>query len=442
MKSVASATARHVADALATIAAGANCSLQTYKKVKVPDFKVTGDVIAYASPDSTYAVTKRLFENAKKSILIGIYDFTASYVRDLLIKAMGRGVKVELLLDLTGSAEQKVFDRLQQLGAKVLRAPSCANPKITARYFSVVHQKVVIVDDEWTLVQSGNYSNNSIPQNEKDGGDTPFVPGNRDTGVAVRSTQMAAFFKKRLANDRRLVLGQAEIDALGTLAQSEFQSDQVFVAAPTMSPKKKFPSKTFKKAGGIPLQPVYTPDNYLAVVVPWLESATKSILIEQQYIRSWQPQVKKLIAAMAAAQKKHALDIRIVLGKAFGPDDVTKANQMIKDLRAALGLKRGTHVRFINQDRFVHCHNKLIIVDGRSALVSSQNWSGTAVATNREAGVIINDAAIAKYYTAIFESDFETGVTQPMKKKPTLVDAQAFATGKVVAVDLGDFAEV
>jgi|tagenome__1003787_1003787.scaffolds.fasta_scaffold18666100_2 hypothetical protein len=51
------------------------CELDSYQKKAIPDVTVRADIIAYASPDSTYAVTKKLFDEAKKSILIGIYDF-------------------------------------------------------------------------------------------------------------------------------------------------------------------------------------------------------------------------------------------------------------------------------------------------------------------------------------------------------------------------------
>src|SRR2546427_10838558 len=70
------------------------CRLEDQKPIiikSVPSFDISGDFIAYASPDSTYAVTKNLLEGAKHSILIGIYDFTADYMKTLLLNAMQRG---------------------------------------------------------------------------------------------------------------------------------------------------------------------------------------------------------------------------------------------------------------------------------------------------------------------------------------------------------------
>src|SRR5207249_3661344 len=50
-----------------------NCTLTTYEKLAaLPTFGLTDELIAYASPDSTFAVTKRLMHAARRSILIGI----------------------------------------------------------------------------------------------------------------------------------------------------------------------------------------------------------------------------------------------------------------------------------------------------------------------------------------------------------------------------------
>ncbi|MGB9175631.1 MAG: phospholipase D-like domain-containing protein [Methanoregula sp.] len=76
------------------------CSLKKYTPVTVKKFRINGDVISYASPESTYVQTKKLLDEAKTSILIGIYDFTARYMSDILMNALKRGVTVSIMLDL------------------------------------------------------------------------------------------------------------------------------------------------------------------------------------------------------------------------------------------------------------------------------------------------------------------------------------------------------
>ena len=105
----AAGTRSAVAAPFAAVAAvDRRCDRAQYTKRSIPSVSVRGDIIAYASPDSTFAVTKKLFDAAKKSILIGIYDFTAPHMRQLVLDAMARGVKVSLMLDIDGRDESDV----------------------------------------------------------------------------------------------------------------------------------------------------------------------------------------------------------------------------------------------------------------------------------------------------------------------------------------------
>ena len=105
------------------------------------------------------------------------------------------------MLDVESVAgEDRLFQELVEMGVKGVPAPACTSKK--AHFFSSCHEKFIVIDRAWTLVQSGNYSNNSIPLNEKDGGDPQrFVKGNRDSGLAVKSKSMARFFAKVLRSD-------------------------------------------------------------------------------------------------------------------------------------------------------------------------------------------------------------------------------------------------
>ena len=423
-----------------TVEAARNCTLESYEPISVPSFDIDEEIIAYASPDSTYAVTKQFFDSAKKSIRIGIYDFSASYVKDLILDAMGRGVEVTLMLDVDSEKEQAFFDDLTEMGVDGVVAPACSSPR--ARYFSSCHEKFIVIDDTWTLVQSGNYSTNSIPLNETDGGDPDaFKKGNRDTGLAIKSKKLAKFFTKILRSDIDLVLNGPE--ALHAPVATDAPVFWV-EAVPKKIPSELFMSKRFDfSSRPLTIQPILSPDNYMTDIPPVLAGAKKSILIEQQYIRGRQAGITLLLQAIAAAMQNNAdLDVRIVLGKLFDAEDIKNEKQNLALLASIYGLKLGTHIRFIDTTRFVHCHNKMILVDGNTVLVSSQNWSDSAVRKNREAGILLTHKPIATYFTKIFESDWSTGIKKvpiPAKKK---LKPETLARGGFVRVVPADYREV
>lgn len=415
-----------------------NCSLEEYSKTDVPSFKVKDELIAYASPDSTYAVTRRLLDAATTEIVIGIYDFSADYMKDILLNAMQRGVTVSLKLDIDGKKEEDVFEELAKFGCETVAAPSCASENVS--YFPSSHEKVIVIDGTWTLVQSGNYSKNSIPFNEKDGGDPDnFVKGNRDMGVAIRSKPLAAFFSRLLRSDMQLELDGARAQAAPIVRLPE---PDLVEAVPELLPSALFKSKTFAPKAAVNVSPVISPENYMDLMLPVLRKATTSIHIEQQYIRSDHPDVERLLLGMAEAREAHPeLDVRIILGKLFGAKDVPKEKANIARLKK-LGFVLGDNIRYIDTKRFVHCHNKLIIIDGRSVLISSQNWSRTGVGSNREAGVLVAYPALARYYTSLFESDWSTALRKIPQPKSEIITPEAVARGNFVEVRAADYQEV
>ena len=115
-----------------------------------------------------------------------------------------------------------------------------------------------------------------------------------------------------------------------------------------------------------------------------LRAARKSILIEQQYIKGKQSDIEELLTAITEARDAaDDLDIRIILGKVFNKSDLPKEQENLDLLNSKFGLTVGKNIRYIDTARFVHCHNKMILVDGKHVLVSSQNWSNSAVSKNR-----------------------------------------------------------
>jgi phosphatidylserine/phosphatidylglycerophosphate/cardiolipin synthase-like enzyme len=419
---------------------GRNCRLQDYDAKSYKPVDVTGEVIAYTSPESTYAATRRLFDQARSTILIGIYDFSAAHMRELLLAAMSRGVKVSLMLDIDNDSEQTFFDDLVEMGVVGVPAPSCANDVTTLRFFSSSHEKVIVIDNEWVLVQSGNYSDNSIPLNVVDGGDpASFRFGNRDTGLAFNSKPLAKLFAKILKADMKLVTATPQM-----LAARAPAAAFLIEKAPTKMPARLHPSKTVTFKKPVAVTPIVSPDNYMDVMPDLLRSATKSIFIEQQYIRAKQPNIRILLQAMADARDANpGLDIKIVLGKVFNASDLVKERANLDILAADFKLKLGTHIRYVNTEQLVHCHNKMIIVDGNAMLISSQNWSDSAVTKNREAGVWLRHKGLATYFTSIFDTDWRAAFKTPEKGVSGVTGApEALAAGGFVRVEAADYAEV
>jgi phosphatidylserine/phosphatidylglycerophosphate/cardiolipin synthase-like enzyme len=416
---------------------GGNCALTKPPATQAKAFSIKSEFIAYASPESTYAVTARLLNGAEKSIRIGIYDFTAKYVKELLFKAMRRGVKVTLMLDLDGRAgEQPVFDDLARHGATCVPAPSCASKR--AHYYPYCHEKFIIVDDTWVFVQSGNWSEASIPFNEVDGGDRArFDFGNRDMGIAIKSPDLAKFFGRVLARDIKLETGATTPQALEDTTPG-FAELEAFGAKPKAPAPTLFPSKSFKPTTAVKVLPILSPDNYVKEIIPMLRAATTSIDIEQQYIRREQAGVKDLLAAIKAARQDHPqLKVRVVLARPINKADGPKIADLAQD-----GLKLGTHVRLLAAKHFAHCHNKLVIVDRKRVLISSQNWSTSAVTKNREAGLLLDYPALAAHYASIFDVDWQTGEKQLPKAKPPIAGPESLASGKTLRLNWGDYAEV
>jgi phosphatidylserine/phosphatidylglycerophosphate/cardiolipin synthase-like enzyme len=375
-------------------------------------------------------------------ILVGIYDLTATYVVDLLINAINRGVKVTLMLDLDGRAGEKpAFDRLVAAGAECVPAPSCASEQ--SRYFASSHEKVIVIDDEWTLVQSGNWSNNSIPRNEIDGGDVnAWVHGNRDMGLAVKSAELAAFFTKVLLRDIDLERNGAGPQAAepGMAELGEIEAAQ---KAPERPPLRTFPSRAFAPANAISVQPILSPENYMTAIPPFVGAARKYIYVEQQYIRGAQPQITVLLNAIAQARAASpGLVVRIVVAPPFPGARFEKEAGAIRALEASHGLRLGEHVRILNPRYLAHCHNKLLVVDDERVLVSSQNWSDSAVTLNREAGVLVRDPAMTRYFRGIFNLDWRTGLHTLVARPKQVFGPEALNMPGTIPLEWGDHTEV
>jgi phosphatidylserine/phosphatidylglycerophosphate/cardiolipin synthase-like enzyme len=272
---------------------------------------------------------------------------------------------------------------------------------------SAYHIKVAIKDHRAVWLSSGNWNQTNQPNitpvttpSQRAGAAT----WDRDWHVIVDNVHIAGVFEAAVLRD----LAQAKpgqrtaASKAGTVAR-----------VPAGKPMSTFfPAKTF--TGSMTVQPVLTPDNYADVIIPLILSAKQSFWMQTQYIHpaaSFEKDMQKplasrsilekLITALATLQTRN-LDIKIILGQTVTASQL-EALQMYGKLDAT---------SFRLQD---NVHNKGMIIDGKTVVIGSQNWSTEGVDTNRDASVVIQSAAIAAYWKQIFLLDWNERTQAPDK---------------------------
>lgn len=101
--------------------------------------------------------------------------------------------------------------------------------------------------------------------------------------------------------------------------------------------------------------------------------------------------------------------VRVLLGDAYIDPTYAKDNthtiQYLNKIADAEGLDLEASMVDSARHGFDKIHNKGIIVDSQRVFVSSINWSNNSPTNNREVGLIIDNAEVARFYETLFWFD-------------------------------------
>jgi len=378
------------------------------------------DVEISASPDVGWTVLRDFLQRgAKKSVTVGIYQFTAPHIYKELRKVMLAAPKASLAIcrqptseairangnkadDLEGDV---IIERLHRtLGPRFdfVRASTGAGAAFTSSY----HIKVAVIDEKRLWLSSGNWqsSNQSPfdPIEEPESLPAGYDAGyNREYHAVVEHAELAQVFEKYLDYDREL----PGVDTFSTLPDGPDLILPPGVEGVVFAPAERFLPLRLQDEH-IRVTPVLTPDNYPDVVADMLETATETIDLQNQYINpnadgnlpEFDRLLKTLLDRAAAGVR-----IRLLLRDYYKPEQ--------RDMLVAVGFDPSWFRVMKN------CHAKLIVVDRKRALVGSHNWSNEGVATNRDASLLFEHDRIAQYLADIFEHDW-TKRARRMKAGP------------------------
>lgn len=157
--------------------------------------------------------------------------------------------------------------------------------------------------------------------------------------------------------------------------------------------------------------PVFSPDTSYKAICDLIDSANESIYIQQLYIyENWDDGISPFVEKLVDKSKK-GVDVKVILNYNPSYEEINEKNNETKLYFDESGIQ--TKFIYSNWSIFSNVHNKGVIVDNKTVLISSINWNENSVLNNREAGIIIINENLAKYYVDVFFYDWNLNPPEP-----------------------------
>ena len=345
----------------------------------------------FASPDSSREVLVSAIGSAHHEIHLNVYEFSSPSITDAILNAAANGTKVTILLEGgpvggISAVEKSAVFRMNTSGIPVYRMQSTAEAHAPYRYD---HAKYFVVDGSGVLITSENFGESGIP--------APGTSGNRGWGVYVQDSGVAGYFDSVFRTD----LGSRYIEPFsGTEGSPESPGTAAYIP--------HFSAHVFS---GARVTPVLAPDtSYL--ILDLITSAQREIDIEQAYITNESGTRLNPYLAAAVNASRRGVHVRVLLDSYwYNLEDTADNDEMVRTINSIAVLEKlPLEARLVDTGStgFDKIHNKGVIVDQERVLISSINWNTNSPNFNREAGIIIDHAGVAKYFGDVFQYDWET----------------------------------
>jgi hypothetical protein len=417
-----------IADSVAASASGLTYKPITGNPINAT-FKIKKPIVCHIGPDAGWPVLRPFLEATKKTLSVAMYDFNADYIAKSFIETVrDKDLQVVLTWDDGMTAPETTIRNKLRKSLKDSLDGFIVRCGASRRFASAYHEKVAVRDSNAFWLSSGNWSLRSQPNIDPIG--TPsqakgmYSKGNREWHVIVEDEKLAKVFERYIKHDRDDSEAEAEAGDGGVVLDAEAapRLPDVFVPVEALfdaddvadTPTPIAPEILPTKPGEFEIAPVLTPDNYMGRIMELIGSAKRSIFLQYAYITFSDKKIDKkfteMLAKLADLSNRSNFDMRIIVGSNGAADKIRKLVES--------GFKETV---FRSQSSI---HNKGIVVDGETVLVSSANWSGDGVLRNRDAGLIIFNKEIATYYQNAFVFDWENRASAFIEDDPPVTIAR------------------
>ncbi len=360
------------------------------------NISINGEITTFISPDCSFQTIVQELRSANVSIYLNIYEFTNPFLCNELIKALLRNVSVNIFLEGSpvggiSDEEKYILNRIANYGGDIRFIVNDLENDVYARYI-FNHGKYLILDNKTVIVESCNWAKTGVPKNP--------TYGNREWGIIVKDTDIAHYFLEVFLDDWDAMRCDIyTFEEMNLSISTDYYMDESYSWG---SYKPQFESQTFQ--GNYIIIPVLSPDTSNKAICDMIESSNDSIYIEQLYIyKDWSNGINPFVEKLVNKAKK-GVDVKVILN--YNPN-YKGTNEKINITKQYFD-ENGIDVKLIytNWSYFSNVHNKGLIIDNKSVLISSINWNENSVTRNREVGIIINDCEVAQYYTNVFFYDW------------------------------------
>ena len=401
-----------VAKALAAHAAKPKITYVPAPGEPLSPVQTTTTIIAHVSPDAGFTTLTSFLQGTKKSLVIGMYDFTSGPILALFKTVLSEPKILQMVLDNpppNATRNQLDSQTVQELDAalgsrsRIVRALAGDDSLVSAQMFPTsYHIKVMVRDSTALWLSSGNLNNSNQPDTA-----SPPKTEDRDWHVIIEDQTLANLFEAYLNEDFKsaqayqipesAALTEAVADAAAKLAAET--SSPPAPSSPTAT--GTVAAKTFANVS-VNVTPLLTPDTlppgtegqYVTNMIKLIASAKKTLYVQLQYIEaSAATGVYPTLLQAIAARVTAGVDVRLIESLEYGETWAEKMKDAGVDLTANIALQPNVH-------------NKGFVIDSSVVVVSSQNFSPDGIQFNRDAGVIIESAPIAQYFEDVFLADW------------------------------------
>ncbi|MBT4059323.1 MAG: hypothetical protein HOE69_03345 [Euryarchaeota archaeon] len=370
-------------------------------------FSTTGSLEPMISPDGSLYQFLEWLDGTNNELHIHVYELMSNDIIAKLAALSQADVDITVVLEEDPFEEGEDLVKIRGMAYELYAAGVdvfwMGNPRgenAPPAPYQYIHSKVAVRDGESVWIGSGNLKESTMPPSN--------WSSNRDWGLVINSPDVAQLVMTRMLWDENV--SHPHLNSYSVMDPSTGRPTGWTSSGPSgldaLPPAITPPTITGEFTGQI----FTCPDDCVSGIVNLLDSANQSIELSLQGFDMgwhWGYGDNPLVDAIQRALQR-GVSVRLLINGYYAiyDDDIRDtANHFNNQWNRTDGYD-ATAILMSPGERIVKLHNKGVIVDGHSVLISSINWNSNAILRNREMGIVIHNDVLAEWYLDSFEEDW------------------------------------